>query len=230
MILAFNTSAPQYSLAVLDIQGAVRAEYQLSSGTKHFSNFFPSLHSLLSLSQSCLHDLKALILATGPGSYTGLRVGLSAAKGMAHALRIPIIGVSSLEALAHQLPFSAHRICTIIDSRKGEVFSALFVWSEDRELVRLRNDTALKIEHLDELIDKSTIILGNDFRRQGDLLSSIHGRKALLAPAHFWGLKASSVGALGLLRFHEGDFDHLRDLVPSYLRPPDIRPTPFSPS
>ncbi|MFC1823691.1 tRNA (adenosine(37)-N6)-threonylcarbamoyltransferase complex dimerization subunit type 1 TsaB [Thermodesulfobacteriota bacterium] len=229
MILAFNTSTPQYSLAVLGSQGAVHAEYQLSSGTKNFSNFLPSIDSLLSLSQSNLHDLKALILAIGPGSYTGLRVGLSAAKGMAHALRIPIIGVSSLEALAHQLPCSAHRICTIIDSRKGEFFCALFVWSDDRKLVRLRDDTALKIERLDEFIDERTLIIGNDFRRQGDLLRSIHGPKALLAPAHLWGLRASSVGALGLLRFHKGDFDHPRDLVPAYLRPPDIRPTPISP-
>lgn len=229
MILAFNTSTPQFSIALMKEEGTILSEYYMASGSKNFRRFMPGIDFLLANSNVDTKEIKALIVATGPGSFTGLRVGLSEAKGMAQGLQIPIIGVSSLEAMAAQLPFVRLPVCAIIDSRKGEVFAALFSWGDNQILIRTQQDTCLRIEDLPSIIEKPTLFLGNDFNTQGHLLREILGPKAELAPAHLWNLKASVVGTLGLKRFLDQDFDDLQELVPTYLRPPDIRPNPSVP-
>jgi len=207
--------------------GTILSECYMASGSKNFRRFMPAIDFLLSNSNVVMEDIKALIVATGPGSFTGLRVGLSEAKGMAQGIQIPIIGVSSLEAMAAQLPFAALPVCAIIHSRKGEVFAALFSWVDDQGMVRTQQDTCLRIEDLTSIIEKPTLFLGNDYNTQGHLLREMLGPKAELAPAHLWNLKASAVGTLGLKRFLAQDFDDLQELVPTYLRPPDIRPNPY---
>ena len=187
----------------------------------------PEIHSLLGSSNADIQDIKAIVVAMGPGSFTGLRVGLSSAKGLAHGLQIPIIGVSSLEAMASQLPYTNYPICAMIASRKGELFVALFNWDDDQRMIRVTEDISLKVEDLPSIIDGVTIFQGNDFKNQGDLIKKLLGDKAFLVPAYLWNLKASAVGTLGLKRFRIQDFDDIQDLVPSYLRPPDIRPNPY---
>ncbi len=184
----------------------------------------PGIDFLLNASSVDRRDVKALIVATGPGSFTGLRVGLSEAKGMAQGLGIPVIGVSSLEAMAAQLPYAQCPVCPVIHSRKGEVFAALFRWNDGQQMIRTAEDTCLRIEDLPSIIVESTLFLGNDFNKQAHLITQTLGREAELAPAHLWNLKASAVGTLGLKRFLDHDFDDLQELVPTYLRPPDIRP------
>ena len=223
MILAVNTSTVQFGLALMNGAGSILAECLISSGS-NFRGFMPALHSLLSSSGTVIHDVRGIIVATGPGSFTGLRVGLSMSKGLAQGLNAGIIGVSSLEAMGSQLPFSSHPLCPMIHSRKGEVFSSLFYRDEDQRLVRLRDDACMKVTELPKTIHEATIFLGNDFSNQASPIEAALGEKALLAPAHLWNLRASAVGTLGLRRFLEHDFDDLRDLVPSYMRPPDIRP------
>ncbi len=229
MILAFNTSTPQFSIALMGEEGTILSEYYMASTSKNFRQFMPGIHFMLSNSKVVTKDIKALIVATGPGSFTGLRVGLSEAKGMAQGLQIPLIGVSTLEAMAAQLPYVRQPVCPVIHSRKGEVFAALFSWSDGQRMMRTRQDTCLRIEDLPSVIAKPTLFLGNDFNKQAHLIREMLGRKAELAPAHLWNLKASAVGALGLKRFLAEDFDDLQELVPTYFRPPDIRPSPLTP-
>jgi len=223
MIFAVNTSTKHFSVALMYEDGTIQAEYSISPGSKNFTGFMPAIHSLFTSSHIDVRDVKALIVAMGPGSFTGLRIGLSMAKGMAQGLQIGIIGVSSLEAMASQLPYISSPICAMIDSRKGEVFTALFRWGKDYEIVRIREDTCLKITDIPSIIDGTTLFLGNDFQNHGHLIKKELGPQALLAPAHLWSLKASSVGGLGLKRFLANDFDDIQDLTPRYLRRPDIR-------
>jgi tRNA threonylcarbamoyladenosine biosynthesis protein TsaB len=227
VFIAINTSTIQFSIALLEEDGTVIAEVYTSPGQSHFSGFMPTLDQLLHSAEMKKGDPKALIIAKGPGSFTGLRVGLAAAKGLSQGLQIPIIGVSGLEALVSQMPHSAYPICPVIDARKGEVFTALFHWSETHHIVRMKEEVSLRFEDLDRHVDEKTVFLGNNYPNQGPLITDILGQNALLAPAHLWRLSASAVGAVGLKRFLVHDFDDPRDLVPSYLRPPDIRPNPF---
>ena len=189
----------------------------------------PALDHLLRAAQITIHDITYLVIATGPGSFTGLRVGFSVAKGICHGLNVPIIGVSGLEALASQLPLTRYPVCAMLRSRKHEVFTALFEWSSQEKLLRHTNDTCLSFEDLPGFLRGKTLFIGNDFNTQGPLIQNIMGDKALLAAAHLWNLKASAVGHIGLKRIEDQNYDHLRDLVPAYLRPPDIRPNPFPP-
>ena len=227
MILAINTSTLQFGLALLERDGTVLAEYFMSEGRQHFGSLMPALHFLLSTARSNMKDMEALIVAIGPGSFTGLRVGLSAAKGLCHALDIPIIGISSLEALASQIPYSPLPITPVLDSRKTELFTAQFAWTEDQDLVRKSEEISLRLESFSSMFEESTIFVGNALGTQGPLIKKELGSSAILAPAHCWNLKASALGFQGLKRLNANDFDNLQDLSPVYLRPPDIRPSPF---
>ena len=226
MILAINTSTPQFGLSLLEEEGTILAEYFMSK-EKGFGSLMPALHFLLTNLKVDIHDQKAIVVATGPGSFTGLRVGLSAAKGLCHALNIPIIGIPGLEALASQIPYSELPITPVLYSRKRELYAAQFIRKDDHNLTRSMDDMALRVDDLPSVFKKPSCFIGNDFTNQGQILTEGLGPLVHLAPPNYWNLRASAVGALGLKRFHDDDFDDLQSLDPIYLRPPDIRPNPF---
>ena len=229
MILAINTSSPQLGLALMQEDETVLAEFSTSRKKGHFGSFMPALNFLLSTTQSDIRAVRALVVATGPGSFTGLRVGLSTAKGLCHALEVPIIGISSLEAMAAQVAHLGPSITPILDSRKREYFAAQFVSNTNCHLVRNMDDTYARLEDFPILFEKPTLFIGNDFPSQAPLIRKTLGQEVFLAPAYLWTLKASAVGHLGLERYHAHDFDDARLLNPQYLRPPSIRPNPFPP-
>ena len=187
----------------------------------------PALVHLFKTCDKASEDIRAVVVAKGPGSFTGLRVGLSVAKGIAHGLGIPIIGVSGLEAMAVQLPFAHLPICAMISSRRGEVFIALFIWNDRDGIKRIMDEKSIRFDDMASVIDAPTLFIGNDMKSQKDPIKKLLKEKALMAPSHLWNLKASAVGTLGLKRFLDNRPDDIRDLVPDYLRSPDIRPNPF---
>ena len=203
--------------------GILLGEYILPSGPSHFSNLMPAIDDLFIKVGSVPQELDGVIVALGPGSFTGIRIGLAVVKGLAQCLSIPIIGVPTLLAMASQLPYLKEDICPLVTSRKGEVFTALFRWSSNGHLSRLRQDTCLGIANLGSIIKNKTVFIGNDLPNQGPILKQQVGEKGSLAPANFWNLKASSVGILGFKRLKEGDSDSLSELTPIYLRGADIR-------
>jgi tRNA threonylcarbamoyladenosine biosynthesis protein TsaB len=222
VILALNTSTPQFSLALLEADGTVLAESVMGPGGKQFSDLMPNLEFLMKGPRSTPSQLDAVIVAKGPGSFTGLRVGMSTAKGLCYALRIPLIGVSSIEALASQLPWTDLEICAVVDSRRGEVFAGRFFWTDGR-LVGRSEEVCLKFENLAEFVSEKGLFIGNNFPSQHRLIQRALGTHVRLAPAAMWHLKASALGYAGLHRFHQNDFDDLGTLTPVYLRPPDVR-------
>ncbi len=230
MILALNTSTRQCSIALLGMDHTVISENLMSEGKGHFDGLMPAVDMLLTGSGFKQKDIKCVAVATGPGSFTGLRVGLSLAKGFCQALHIPVIGISSLRALAFQLPFTPHPIAPVLSSRKGEVFTALFFWNRENELQRKEKDNCFKLDALPSLFTETTVFIGNDFLNQGNLLKEWVGSHARIAPPQCWQLKASSVGALALARFDAGDTDDPSTLIPRYYRPPDIRSIPGLPN
>jgi tRNA threonylcarbamoyladenosine biosynthesis protein TsaB len=225
VILAINTSSFQFSLALLDKDGTLRAEHVMAGGAGRFAGMFPALENLLSALESSIGDVSALAVAIGPGSFTGLRVGLAAAKGFAHALKAPLVGISSLEALACQLAGASAVIAPILDARRGEVFTAPFTPGLSYP-ERLADDTCLSFDELPSFYTSPVIYIGNDYPRQMPLIRNRLRDSATLAPPHLWNLRASAVGSLGLRRLHAGDYDDPEALAPLYLRAPDIRSSP----
>jgi len=220
--LSINTSTKQYSLAVMKDE-TLLGEYILPSGPSHFRDLMPSLDDLLMKVGLLPQKLDGLIVALGPGSFTGIRVGLAVVKGLSQCLDIPIIGVPTLLAMSSQLPYLKEDICPLVSSRKGEVFTALFRWSSNGNLSRIKKDASMRISELGSIIEKKTIFIGNDLPVQGPILKRQLRKGQLLAPADLWNLKASSVGILGLKRLKKGDSDSLSELVPIYIRGADIR-------
>ena len=202
----------------------VLGEYILPSSPSHFSNLMPSIDDLLSKVELFPQNLKGVVVALGPGSFTGIRIGLSVAKGFSESLNIPISGIHTLLAMASQLSCSHEDICPLITSRKGEVFTALFTWSANGSLLRCKDDTCLRVNDLSSIIENKTVFIGNDFSAQGPIIQQQFGENHVLAPANLWNLKASSLGILGLKRLQKDGSDNVEELVPIYLRGADIRP------
>ncbi len=225
MILVLNTTTKQFSLGLLTDQGVLISEQvvmPLSSGSAFF---MPSLDFLLRHSCNDIKDISCVVVAIGPGSFTGLKVALSVAKGICFSMNIPIIGVSSLEALAMQVTYSSIPVTAIIDSRKREYFFAQFEF-KDKRLVRKTPDSCIKIEDFPKRFQK-TLFIGNDYDNQANLIIEHMGKDVLLAPPHLWHISAANIGILGLKRLKKGDVDDILSLEPIYLRPPEIRKNPY---
>jgi tRNA threonylcarbamoyladenosine biosynthesis protein TsaB len=202
----------------------VLGEYLLLSGSSRFRDLMPCFEDLLKKTDLTPGQLEGIAVAIGPGSFTGIRVGLALAKGLSQGLALPIVGVSTLAALASQIPYAREDICPVMSSRKGEVFAALFKRDRHHHLTRLEKDASLSVEQLAVMIKRKTIVIGNDFTLLGPLVKQYLGKNALVAPPTLWSLRASSIGALGAQSLQQGHADNVSELVPVYLRGADIRP------
>ncbi|MCG6880355.1 MAG: tRNA (adenosine(37)-N6)-threonylcarbamoyltransferase complex dimerization subunit type 1 TsaB [Deltaproteobacteria bacterium] len=223
MILALNTSTRQSSIALLRMDRTVAAESLMVEGKGHFGGLMPAVDMLITGTGLNHKDIACVAAATGPGSFTGLRVGLSLAKGISQALGVPLIGISSLRALAFQLPFTPNPIAPILSSRRGEIFTALFLRSPGNLLHRKEKDSCYRLLDLPNLFGDTTVFIGNDFLNHGLRLKELLEDHDRIAPPQYWHLKASSIGALAADRFDADDSDDVGSLIPRYLRLPDIR-------
>ena len=226
MVLAINTSTLRLSLALIRKSGAIAGELFLSTGKRHYGALFPSLDFLLNSVGIQLPDISCVAVAVGPGSFTGLRVGLATAKGLAHSLRIPIVGVSSLEGLAAQVFHPSLPITVLMESRRNDVFLAQFQWAQEGRLVKITEEQCLPYESLASHVKLPSLFIGSDYETQSHILKKTIDTGLVLASPHMWGPRASAVGLIGLRRYEAGQEDDPATLVPVYLRPPDIRPNP----
>lgn len=230
MILALNTSTRQYSLALMERDGKLLSEHTATGKKGHFGSLMPALRNLVAESGKEIREIAAVIVATGPGSFTGLRIGMSAAKGLVQALNVPLVGISSLIALASQLPYTQLPITPLIESRRGEFFSASFLWESGGSLSRQKEDLFLKADDFPAIFREETVFVGSDFGMQAPLLRKMLGPRVKLAPPPCWGIKACFLAHLGLARLLAGEADDPHALAPRYLRPPDIRINPYPPA
>lgn len=222
MILAINSSTAQYSIALITGDGIIAAEYMVIPKGNTFTGFIPAIDMLLSSTGYDTSSLKAVAAAKGPGSFTGLRVGLSAAKGIAYSRNIPLIAISSLDAIASPLSFTGMPVCAMIASRRDEVFYALYNKDSD-DLVRKSDIVSKRISDIGLMINEPTVVVGNDYIKQKGRVMESDNRMITFAGEVHWNLRASSVGLLALTRFRNNDFDNLTDVVPDYVAAPDIR-------
>ncbi len=223
MFLAINSSTFQFSIALMTMQGVVTAEYMVTPRRNTFTGFIPAIDQLMDTSGTDIEDLKFISVAAGPGSFTGLRVGLAAAKGIAYSMKIPLIGVSGIDALASSVPYTEKPVCAMLSSRKNEAFYAFFRRSGD-DFVRESEDESIEIKEIGSLIKEPTVVVGNDFKNQKSLIEESGNPHIIPARQDHWSLRASSIGLLGLDRFRNNSFDNVRDIVPNYMAAPDIRP------
>src|SRR5574337_618098 len=217
LVMGIDTSTMQGGVALLSGQGVV-CEYTLNVKATYSERLLPLIDRAVQDAGITLGQVEGLAVAVGPGSFTGLRIGLSTAKGLAVSGDQPVAGVSTLEALAWTLPYCAYQVCPILDARKGELYSALFRYERDR-LVRLTDDIAVAPDRLLSSIHEPTVFLGDGAAVYEDLLQSRLKELALFPPLVERGGRAAAVAELGRRRLLCGHRDDLAALTPHYLRP-----------
>ena len=155
LILGIDSSAVSVSAAICELgeQPRVIAEGFLNNKITHSQTLMPLVQSLLDNSKTALADIDVFAVSAGPGSFTGLRIGVSAVKGMAYALGKPCREVSTLHAMAYNLPLYDGIICAVMDARVSQVYNALFE-VKDGAVTRLCDDRALMIPELKAELDE----------------------------------------------------------------------------
>lgn len=215
-ILALETSAKSVSAAVVE-NGAPLASAWQCTGLTHSRTLMPMVDAMLKNAELSLETVDAIAVAAGPGSFTGLRIGIAAVKGLAWAADKPCIGVSTLEAMAQNL---AHLDCVLVcamDARRNQVYNALFE-AKGGTLTRLTPDRAIAIAELAEELRSEArrlVVLGDGGRLCHDGLAAL-GIETELAPAQL--LYQNAVG-VGLAAEH-GTLISAQELTPAYLRIP----------
>ena len=219
-LLALECSATAASAALCQ-EDKVIGEYFLSTGQTHSQTLLPMAEGLLAASGETLAGLDCLAVSTGPGSFTGLRIGIAAVKGMALGADKPCVGVSTLEALAWNLRGFQGVAAAVMDARCGQVYSALFRL-DGGAVSRFTPDAAITIAQLGEMLQnqENPVFLVGDgaVLCYNTLLEKLPGLR--LAPAHLRLQRASSVGALALEIYQAGGAVDCGRLMPSYLRLP----------
>lgn len=171
-ILALDSTARVASVALCE-DGNLLGEYTINNGNTHSETLLPMVESILGFFSLTVDDLDALAVSEGPGSFTGVRIGVATIKGLAFDSQKPCVGVSTLEALAHNPAVQNGLICPVMNARRNQVYTALFR-ATDGVLERLMPDSAIAIKELDEILasyDEPVILCGDGYDITAQLLT-----------------------------------------------------------
>ena len=224
-ILGIECTASPVSCAVFE-DGRIKAEYFLNLKTTHSQTLLPMVESVLKLSGIGIGDIDVIAATAGPGSFTGVRIGISAVKGLAFAQNTPCVPISTLEAMAYGLTGCDGIVCACMDARCNQVYNAIFE-VKDGVVSRFCLDRALMIEELyaelekiyEKNREKTVFIVGDG----ADLFyNSIKDRDVpvCLAPEHLKWQRASGVCMAALSKAQNGETVCPEELLPVYLRLP----------
>lgn len=217
LTLAIDTSTKTGSVALLR-NDSILAECLINLGINHSETLLPTIKTILSVAGVETEEVALFAFTAGPGSFTGLRIGASTVKGLALATGKPVVGVSTMDALALNVANSTITICPMLDARKKEVYTALYRPSRDNLPEKIGRDRVVDPEEFLKGLNGDVIFLGDGVRNYVGLIKKIlHGRSHF-APPHLQHVKASAVGLIGMKKFSKGDILDLIAFVPQYLR------------
>lgn len=214
-ILAVDTSALTATAAILS-DGIIIGEICVTTKLTHSQTIMPMIDDLLKRTSLDISDIDLFACSTGPGSFTGLRIGIGTVKGLSYGLGKKVCAVSTLEALAYNIAYTDCIISPIMDARRSQVYNALYKW-EGNNLVCMESPRALSVEELCSSLKGSKVIfVGDGVNVYKEKISALLDDKALFAPPQHMLQRASSV-AYAALSKEEID---PADLCAVYLRKP----------
>ncbi len=220
-ILGIDTSTPIGSVAVIDGDNLV-AEHTLNIVQAHSSRLMPAIDGILKWSDITADTLDGCAVGIGPGSFTGIRIGVATIKSLCYALDKPIVGVSTLEAIAYNLRWTNGIICPLLDARRSEVYGAIFQGGSEWQ--RLSEDLCLSIEALLDRLDPHTSsnrtinFVGDGLATYGDVVRERLNERVHFADPIFNVPRGATIAHLGKQRLQNGDIDDYWNLVPNYVR------------
>ena len=218
-LLAIETSTRQLGVALLDGERVVSA-YEVLADYPHAVELPQAVTRVLGVGRTTLAALEGIVVDIGPGSFTGLRIGLAFVKALVFSHQTVTIGVSSLDVLAASLPFTPHLVCPLLDAKQKNVYAALYRLSAEVP----QRDSDYLLGPIDEIIDRikePTLFLGDGCALYRDRITERLGAKARFAPAELWWPRAAIAARLGHARLARGERDDPQRLVPLYLYPLD---------
>lgn len=204
-------------VAVADDSLGLIAETRLNVKTTHSERLMTVIDQVMTQSGLALDVIDAYAVASGPGSFTGLRIGLSTAKGLAYATGKPVVAIPTLEAFAWNFPFCRYPVCTMLDARRGEVYAAVYRW-EDNSFVREIAETSVRVEDLLTRLFGTVLFAGEGARAYRERIAAVMGGRAVFAPSDKMVPAPANIAALGLKKVAAGDFTDAFAAVPLYIR------------
>ncbi len=233
-ILAIETSSRQLGIAVSDANQVAATYELLVSDHPHAIELPGAVKRLLASVGGTLQAMDGFVVDVGPGSFTGLRIGVAFVKALAFTTQKPVVGISSLDVLAAAVPFTTSWVCPILDAKQKNVYAGLYRLEEAQPLRQIP-DFLGPVDAILSRIQEPVIFLGDGCALYRDrILQKCPG--AQFAPADLWWPRAGTLARLGCKRLLEGQQDDPSQLVPRYLYPQDCqvrsadRPTSRLPS
>lgn len=222
-ILALDSSATSASVALAD-DGFILGEFYINTSLTHSQTLMMMVKSLLDNTKTDIKSIDAFAVSVGPGSFTGVRIGVSAIKGMAYALNKPCIPVSTLYAMAFNLiGLGESLVCSVMDARCNKLYNAFFEVSNNK-VNRIEEDRAISIDDLKNEItnkynNKIVNLVGDGANLcYNNLNKEVHNLRLL--PGHLLYQRAFGVSQAGVSLYNEAAFLSASDLSPVYLRMP----------
>ena len=219
-ILAVDSTAIAASAALLE-DGKILGEFFINTRQTHSQTLMPMVADLLSCTRTDIDEIGLFAVSAGPGSFTGVRIGVSCVKGMAMPRQTPCVGVSTLEALAQNLVHLDATVCAVMDARCGQVYNAVFT-AKGGKLSRVTPDRALSVDALSKECKnyEKPLFLVGDGAKLCYNTNGFQEIQAILPPEHLLYQRACGVAQLALAFFLKGAAVTPAALVPVYLRLP----------
>ena len=217
-ILGIDTSSNASSVAVIEDNKLI-CEYTVNTKTTHSQKLMPMIENMLSMSGINVKEIDAIAICIGPGSFTGLRIGMATAKAISHVNNLPIIGVNSLEILAGNMNLCDKKICSILDAQRNQVYTGRYKF-ENGSIVEIQPVDVVEIETLLEEISKDNdewILVGEAVYKHEDKIKEIKNID-IPAPSHNV-TKASSLCSIAMEKYNNNiDIYNCYDINPMYIR------------
>jgi tRNA threonylcarbamoyladenosine biosynthesis protein TsaB len=213
-ILALDTSTASGSVALLDGDTLV-GQLALADDVGALQSFAPAMDDLLRRAAWSPTDVQLVATTIGPGSFTGLRIGVTAAKTLAYAVGAELVALNTLDVLTHQLPEDVTAACAVMYAQRGELFAATYARLPDRTWEPITGCRIVSPHALVEQLADGTVVTGPAAQRIPDPLPAGVGR----ADPACWLPRAATVGHLAWRRYEAGQRDDPMQLVPQYYRP-----------
>ncbi len=220
-ILAVDSSANVASAAITEDDKLI-CEFTLNHKKTHSEKLMPMIDELFHSAQLTPGDIDLFAAANGPGSFTGLRIGVATVKGLAHAVQKPVAGVSTLLAMAYNLPFCGALVAPIMDARRAQVYNGIYRWRSGRfEAVAAPRAIAMRdcLADLREL-GEPVVFLGDGVPVHREQIQAQLGGQAMFAPSSCNRQRAASVALAAAQMYQDGLCQNYYTLAPVYLRKP----------
>ena len=218
-ILSVDTSTPTCTVGIVN-GGRILAESVDYSGQTHARHLMGMIDSTLLASGISVQDIDGFAVVTGPGTFTGLRIGIGTIKGLAFALSKPVVGVTSLVALAAQADLPTKWVCSVMDARRNEVYYSLYV-SEKGELQQVGNPLVAPPSELAKNVHESCQFIGNGARLYQEMFEAALGPLAQFSRSSLDTIQAGTIANLALKQFQNNETQGLHEVAPYYIRRSD---------